>query len=143
MIPLVTGVGPPQNLALLPYQRLCHQPLSRPRHCFPISFCPEMFVWPPCPCVLVKHEGVYGGSFPTREGGTSFCAALKPSFIQTTWQEHFLTMPLGTSLEGKQTESEQQLFCFNIGNKITPPRSSPVPSISKHLSLTECGLRKY
>lgn len=31
-------------------------------------------------------------------------------------------MPLGTLVDGKQTESKQQLFCFNIGNKTTPPQ---------------------
>lgn len=127
-------------------QRFCHWPVSRPQHCFLIVFCPEM-VCGPCPYVLMKHKGVDRGSFPAREGSTSFCpawegstsfcAALKPSFIQRTRQEHFLTMPLGTRLEGKQTESEQQLFCFNIGNKIIPPQSSPLPSISEHLTLTE------
>lgn len=47
-------------------------------------------------------------------------------------------MSLGTSLlDGKQIESEQQLFCFNIGNKVTPLPSSPVPSVNQHLTLRE------
>ena len=60
--------------------------------------------------------------FSAKENGTSFHAALKPYFIQTTRWEHFLTMSLGTSLlDGKQTESEQQLFCFSVGDKVTAP----------------------
>lgn len=36
-------------------------------------------------------------------------------------------MPLGTLVKGKETESEQQLFCFNTGNKVTPPQQLTYP----------------
>lgn len=123
MIPGMAGVRPPHNLAFLPYQRLCPWPLPRPQHCRPIAFCPDVFVRP-----LLSCPGGAGrcgpGIFSARENGTSFHAALKPSFIQTPRWEHFLTMSLGTSLlDGKQTESEQQLFCFSIGDKVSAPCS--------------------
>lgn len=125
------------QFSFLPYQRLCHWPLRRPQHYQPIAFCPEVFVRP-----LLLGPGEAGrcgpGIFSARENGTSFCATLEPAFIQTTRGEHFLTMSLGTSLlDWKQIESEEQLFCFSIGNEVTPPLSSPVPSISQHLTLRE------
>ena len=125
------------QFSFLPYQRLCHWPLRRPQHYQPIAFCPEVFVRP-----LLLGPGEAGrcgpGIFSARENGTSFCAALEPAFIQTTRGEHFLTMSLGTSLlDWKQIESEEQLFCFSIGNEVTPPLFSPVPSISQHLTLRE------
>lgn len=38
-----------------------------------------------------------------------------------------LTMPLGTLVEGKQTQSQQQLFCLKTGSEATPPQLLAYP----------------
>lgn len=52
-------------------------------------------------------------------------------------------MPRGTLVEGKQAQSQWQLFCLKTGNKATPPQLLTCPSLCELPTLTERSLRKY